>query len=254
VARASIAVVVVATVLVSVGLVVVAAIFVVVRVHMGVAFAVSSVRVFVTMHVSVLEEVRVSVSVFVHVLLAGHMGFTLFSVGMIVKLISFNVGVIMVNNDSVHFVSVGTVTMVVSFVIYVSFTLFSVSICISIISFNVGVIVVNDHSVNNVSMGAGTMEVLNSMVVSIASFMRFTLFSVSISISIISFNVGVIVVNDHSVNNVSMGAGTMEVLNSMVVSVPSFVRQGCGESESHKAEKQANSQSRHFSVLSSFQL
>jgi len=202
VARASIAVVVVAAVLVSVGLVVVAAIFVVVRVHMGVAFAVSSVRVFVTMHVSVLEEVRVSVSVFVHVLLAGHMGFTLFSVGMIVKLISFNVGVIVVNNDSVHFVSVGTVTMVVSFVIYVSFTLFSVSI----------------------------------------------------SISIISFNMGVIVVNDHSVNNVSMGAGTMEVLNSMVVSVPSFVRQGCGESESHKAEKQANSQSRHFSVLSSFQL
>jgi len=208
VARASIAVVVVAAVLVSVGLVVVAAVFVVVRVHMGVAFAVSSVRVFVTMHVSVLEEVRVSVSVFVHVLLAGHMGFTLFSV----------------------------------------------SISISIISFNMGVIVVNDHSVNNVSMGAGTMEVLNSMVVSIASFVRFTLFSVSISISVISFNMGVIVVNDHSVNNVSMGAGTMEVLNSMVVSVPSFVRQGCGESESHKAEKQANSQSRHFSVLSSFQL
>merc|ERR1719445_2737533 len=121
---------------------------------MGVAFAVSSVRVFVTKHVSVLKEVRVSVSVFVHVLLAGHMGFTFFSVG----------------------------------------------ICISVISFNMGVIVINDHSVNNVSMGAGTMEVLNSMVVSIASFMRFTLFFVSISISIISFNVGVIVVNDHSVN------------------------------------------------------
>jgi len=112
---------VVAAIFVSVGLVVVGAVIVGVGVHVSVAFAlVVSVRVFVLVLVSILEHVRVPGSFFVRVLLAGHVSFALPSMGIFVGVISINVGVVVVDNHSVHFVSVGGCTVEVLMVSMVS--------------------------------------------------------------------------------------------------------------------------------------
>jgi len=111
---------VVAAIFVSVGLVVVGAVIVGVGVHVSVSFAlVVSVRVFVLVLVSIREHVRVPGSLFMRVLLAGHVSFALLSVGIFVGVISINVGVVVVDDHSVHFMSVGgcTVKVFISMVV-----------------------------------------------------------------------------------------------------------------------------------------
>jgi len=198
---------VVAAIFVSVGLVVVGAVIVGVGVHVSVAVAlVVSVRVFVLVLVSILEHVRVPGSFFVRVLLAGHVSFALLSVGIVVGFVSINVGMIMVDNHSIHFVSVAS----------------------------------------------RTVEVFISMFMGFASFVSFALLSVGVFVSVISINVGVVVVDDHSVHFMSVGGCTVEVFISMVVSLVGFVRQGCGEREGQKGENNTSAKSQHFFIIQIF--
>jgi len=250
---------VVAAIFVSVGLVVVGAVIVGVGVHVSVAFAlVVSVRVFVLVLVSILEHVRVPGSFFVRVLLAGHVSFALPSMGIFVGVISINVGVVVVDNHSVHFVSVGSrtvevfITMVVSLVRFVRFALLSVGIVVGFVSINVGMIMVDNHSIHFVSVASRTVEVFISMFMGFASFVSFALLSVGVFVSVISINVGVVVVDDHSVHFMSVGGCTVKVFISMVVSLVGFVRQGCGEREGQKGENNTSAKSQHFFIIQIF--
>merc|ERR1719414_665108 len=194
-------------------------------------------------------------AIFVRVLLAGHVSFALPSMGIFVGVISINVGVVVVDNHSVHFVSVGSrtvevfITMVVSLV---RFALLSVGIVVGFVSINVGMIMVDNHSIHFVSVASRTVEVFISMFMGFASFVSFALLSVGVFVSVISINVGVVVVDDHSVPFMGVGGFTVKVFISMVVSLVGFVRQGCGEREGQKGENNTSAKSQHFSIIQIF--